>query len=56
MTIFSVEFAIQYLTFLVYYTKFPVKLPIDEYATHNYKQFAGHLVKVKQIFSILQGF
>ena len=50
------EFAPQYLTFKISYTKFPVKLSIAEHSTHNNGQFGGYLVKIKQILSIFQGF
>ena len=56
MALFSVDFAPQYLTFFVSYTKFPVKLSIDKCATHNNEQFGGYFRKVKQILSILHGF
>ena len=46
----------KYITFKVSFVKFPVVLPINEHSPHNYEQFSGCLVKIKQILSILQGF
>ena len=43
------EFAPQYPTYKVSYRKSPVKLSIDENATHNREQFGGYIFKIKLI-------
>ena len=54
--IFSVDLLHEYLTFKVSYAKFSVMLHINEHSPHNYEQFGGFLIKIKQILSILQVF
>ena len=45
--IFSMDLLAKYLTFKISYATFPVILPINEYSTHNKKEFGGCLIKIK---------
>ena len=35
------DVGVQYLTFKIFYVKFPDKLLIDKHSTHNIEQFGG---------------
>ena len=53
--VFSVNVGVQYLTFKKSHITLSVYLSIDEYCTHNNKQFCGCYIKIKRNFSILKG-
>ena len=53
---FYVDLVPQYLSFKIFYVRFPVYLSKDEHSTHNNGQFVDCPIKIKQILNIFKGF